>query len=307
MTIQRLFNYWIGKKRSGFYLFLESVFAGMYFVGAMIGSDSPSGFPVMMEQAGFFGFLAGIVAFLIHLNLYAGRGFLKHFEYVDHLPKKQIWSVNSFCMSMFLMLCLVLLPAAAFGLEPLWEAVGRWFTERTHLEEAVYPALHMELEPMGTPDMEALFGEARPTPAWLKLLDHLFRILGVVFIVLMILLIIQIFCRRLWAWITKPRQFDDDEKIYLTPALSIFPKKKTEPKKPLLHNFLSYNERIRRQYRREILTCMKKKKLSPLPSASPMELEQAAGLEHKTLHQLYEKARYGKEECTRDDWNRLSG
>ena len=97
MTIQKLFNYWIGKRRSGFYIFLEFMFAFMYFICVMIDSNSFA-LSVMIKQTGFLGFLFGAILFLIHLNLYANRRFLKHFEDVDHLPKKQIWHVNSVCL-----------------------------------------------------------------------------------------------------------------------------------------------------------------------------------------------------------------
>ncbi len=304
MTIQKLFNYWIGKRRSGFYIFLEFMFAGMYFIGVMIDSNSFA-LSVMIKQTGFLGFLFGAILFLIHLNLYANRRFLKHFEDVDHLPKKQIWHVNSFCMSIFLGLCLILLPLVAFGLEPLWKLLGQWFAEHARLEDAIYPALYMEMEPVDAPDMEALFGEVKPTPAWIKLLDRIFRIFGSILIVMIILFMIQKFFSKLWTWIIKPRQFDDDEKIYLTPALSIFSKEKAEPKQSIFHTFRSYDEKIRRQYRREILSHTKKRKLSLPCSASPSELEQLAGLEQNTLHELYEKARYSKEPCTREDWDKL--
>lgn len=36
---------------------------------------------------------------------------------------------------------------------------------------------------------------------------------------------------RLWAWITKPRHFDGDEKIYLTPTWSLTGSPKAVPKK----------------------------------------------------------------------------
>ena len=87
--------------------------------------------------------------------------------------------------------------------------------------------------------------------------------------------------------------------------MSIFSKEKAEPKQSIFHTFRSYDEKIRRQYRREILSHTKKRKLSLPCSASPSELEQLAGLEQNTLHELYEKARYSKEPCTREDWDKL--
>lgn len=67
-------------------------------------------------------------------------------------------------MTIFLTLTLGALPLSAFCLNPLWQIIARWFAAKTSLDKAVYPALHMEVEPVQAPDLSALFGEAKPTP-----------------------------------------------------------------------------------------------------------------------------------------------
>jgi len=59
---------------------------------------------------------------------------------------------------------------------------------------------------------------------------------------------------------------------------------------------LSEREKTRKQYRRFI---RKHKKQAPNPYDTPIEIEKGAGVEDKeetyTIHQMYEQARYGKE------------
>ncbi len=306
MTIRRLLNYWFGKKRSGFYLFWGFGFGFMYFLGILLQSSVPQALCRALEWAGLAGFLLNVPAFFIHMNLHACHWFLEHFKDTDQLPRKQISLVNSFCMTLFLALCLGILPAAAWGLEPLWQAIGQWFASHTSLDQAVYPALNMELEASQSPDLSALLGEPKPTPRWLLALDELVRGLAYVLLMALVLLAIRSLCLRVWTWITKPRQFDDDEKIYLTPSWSLASGKNKSPKKRTGFISRSYSQRIRRHYQKQLQTLSRKKKI-PLPSwASPRELEQAVGLEQEILHQVYEKARYGKEECSREDWEKAN-
>lgn len=306
MTIRKLLNYWFKEKRTGFYLTLAFISAGIYLVGVLTESSVSGRFPLALRKGGFFSFLALVLLFFIHLNLHSCHWFLEHFKDTDHLPKSQIAHVNSFCMTLFLTLSLVILPLTAYALEPVWQWIRQWFAGRVQPEDAIYPALHMDAEPMNTPNLAELLGDVKPTPVWMEKLDELVRILAGVLLVILMLLAIRGLCRRVWAFITKPRQFDDDEKIYLTPAWSLLSGEKSKTHRTSLFRPRSYNDRIRRQYRREILIHLRKKKLSPSPYASPQELEETAGLTHPVLHQIYEKARYGNRKCTKEDWEMVS-
>lgn len=305
MTIRKLLNYWFKKKRTGFYLWMGMGTAVLYFAGFVLRSASP-GLSIVLHRLGFAGFLMVVTAFFIHLNLHAVHWFLDHFKDTDRLPKKQMAMVNSFCMTLFLCLCLGALPGAAWALEPLWQALGRWFAGRTSLEKAVYPALHMEAEAMDSPDLSSLLGEPKPTPPWVVMLDQFLRAAACVFVAVLLVMAVLAALRSIWAWITRPRQFDSDEKIYLTPTWSLLSKKRPKTEGLLGFRAKTYSEKIRRQYRRDILALSKKKKTILPASSSPSELEQAVGLENPVLHELYEKARYGREECTKSDWQAAS-
>ncbi len=304
MTIRKLLNCWLGKKRSGFYLSLGILSAAAYAAENLI--QSPKSLSLMLKPAGFLGFLATILAFFIHLNLHAAHWLLDHFKDMDRLPKKQIALVNSVSMTVFTVLAAASLPGAAFLLEPLWQLAGRWLSGRMSLDQAVYPALYMQSQPLETPDFSALLADARPTAPWISLLDKIFRTAGTFLLLLLAVLAIRILFSRIWAWIVKPRHFDSDEKIYLTPVWPPSPAGKLLPHKKRKGFRLSYDEKIRQKYRRKILSLSLKRKQTPALSATPAELEQSVELCQPILHQLYEKARYSKSGCTKADWEILS-
>ncbi|MCI8888132.1 MAG: DUF4129 domain-containing protein [Hungatella sp.] len=303
MTIRKLLNYWLSKKRSEFYVFGGLLLGGVYVVGAMLNGSRSA----LLKQIGFFGLLILIPAHFIHANLHAGHWFLDHFKDTDHVPRRQIAYVNSFCMTFFLGVSILAMPAAAYVTEPLWQAIFLWFSRRSHPERAVYPALNMDMKPASPPDMTKIFGEPKPTPAWIQVLDQVFYVLGAILVMILFFMMVKGICRKVWAWITRPRHFDDDEKIYLTPAWTLPSGKREKAGRTSRLWFSSYSGRIRRMYQKEILAGAKKTKVSPSPWASPRELEKAAGVEHPVLHELYEKARYGPEGCSKEDWGRLRG
>lgn len=64
----------------------------------------------------------------------------------------------------------------------------------------------------------------------------------------------------------------------------------------------SPNAFVRRKYMK---TIKKSKKAVPDEWLAPEEIESFAGVDDKTLHNVYEKARYSREGCTAEDKNRL--
>lgn len=221
MTIRRLLNYWFKKKRTGFYLWMGTGAAVLYFVGVMLDSSRSPGLTVLLRRLGFSGFVVVITAFFAHLNLHCVHWFLDHFKDTDHLPKRQMALVNSFCMTLFLCLCLGALPGTAWALEPLWQAIRQWFAGRAGLEDSVYPTLPMKTEAMESPDLSQLLGEAKPTPGWVLTADQVLRAAAIILVAVVLLMAVRAALRGIWAWVTRPRQFDSDEKIYLTPTWAL--------------------------------------------------------------------------------------
>lgn len=309
MTIRKLLNYWFSKKRDSFYLFFVILFMGIYAAGyGMSLYDLPS-MAWKWKTAGFLGFLLTVTFLFIHMNLHASHEFLRIFESQTPIPKKQIQHVNSFCITVFLCITLFAMAGFSFLLEPLWPAIAAWFS--TLSNSASLPPQPEEFPSASVPgpDFAALFGESAPPPAWMKVVDQILNLAGHLLIILLCFFILRAFLSHVWRWITKPRQFDDDEKIYLKPTLFLIPEKKTEKKGPGLSYYLSYSGKIRRYYRNKILSKAQRtfKKSLPPPWASPEELEKASGIEDQTLHQIYEKTRYSQQGGSESDWKTLIG
>ncbi len=316
MAIRKLFNYWISKDRGNFYFALAVLFSLAYLFGTWMQSSGAPELGRRFRLAGFVGFLVLVVVYFVHRNLNAYYDFLEMFKDTDHLPQKQIAYVNSFCMTVFLIAAVILLIVMVFTFEPLWQAISEWFANRPKLEVAQeIPQEYIPLPTPTAPNLQALLGEPEapaPTPAWVSILNQLSEILAIGLLIFGIIYVIRHGAEGVWDFITRPRHFDEDEKIYLKPSLDMLahlapPEAEEAQQKKGLKYFLSYEARIRRHYKKQILTGRKQQHFTETPGewSSPSELEQDAGLDDATLHRLYEKARYSYEECTEDDWKTL--
>jgi len=317
MTVRKLLNYWFGKKREGFYFFLAFLLAVCYLAALAIEQYqlTPHGWnlPMLLRTISFTGTLLLSLLVLAHLNIHACHEFLHLFQKQGHLPRKQIEHVNSFCMTVFLGLSLVGMVIFPFLLDPLWPLIAGWFRNLFQPGSRTAPLLEMEAPtPDMAPNLSELFGEPTPPPAWMEVLNRIFEILGYLLLILTLLFLVWTVLRMIWKWITKPRQFDDDEKIYLHPTLLVpSGPKKDDPssKERGIRYFLSYNGKIRRLYRKRVLSGSRSQKtavnISHFSWASPQELEEVSGLKDAKLHEIYEKARYGPGECTESDWKKL--
>lgn len=315
MTIRKFLNYWFGKKREGFYFFLALLLAGCYLAALAMEEyqlTSQAGIlPGRLKTVSFAGTLLLALLVLAHSNIHARHEFLHLFQKQGHLPRKQIEHVNSFCMTVFLGLSLLCMVLSSLLLDPLWPVLAAWFKNLFHPVSQTVPSAEMEYaESLTAPDLSEMFGESAPSPAWLEVLDRIFEILGHILVILVLFFLFRTVCLMAWRWITKPRHFDDDEKIYLRPTLFLpadKPEKSPEHKEHGIRYYLSYNGKIRRLYRKKILSGSQNTSadMARFSWASPSELEHASGLKDQELHQMYEKARYGPGECTESDWKKL--
>lgn len=315
MTIRKFLNYWFGKKREGFYLFLALLLAGCYLAALAMEEyqlTSHTGIlPGRLKAVSFAGTLLLALLVLAHSNIHARHEFLHLFQKQGHLPRKQIEHVNSFCMTIFLVFSLLCMVFFSLVLEPLWPILLTWFQHLFRPGSQTPPPAETEyFESFQAPALTQILSEAASPPAWLEVLDRIFEILGYILVILVLLFLFRTVCLMAWRWITKPRHFDDDEKIYLRPTLLLpadRPEKSPKQKEHGIRYYLSYNGRIRRLYRKKILSGSQNASadMALFFWASPSELEHASGLKDQELHQMYEKARYGSAECTESDWKKL--
>lgn len=298
---RKLLNWWISKKREGFYILLALLFSALYMAGFLMESSRPS-CSAMLKQVGFTGFLLTAALALLHIHLHGNYQFLNLFRDMDHLPKKQMELVGSFSMTVFLAITFLGMLSASLGLDPLWHMLYTWFTSLFQPAAAEPEPLIMPEAVPAMPDLARLLGEPEAAPPWTETLDLILQAVGCILMAVILFLILRSALRAAWTWLTRPRHLDDDEKIYFKPAFLPSALHKQEPIRQTLRRHLSYNGKIRRHYRKQILILAKKKKLRPQAWASPDELEKAVELDHETLHQLYEKARYSHLECSEEDW-----
>lgn len=305
---RRLFNAWISQKHTNLHLLLAILFLLSFLTGKLLESSAVSGaLAHRLQSVGSFGLFGLLLLLFLHQNLYGSCRFLAMFHDADHLPKKQLGEVSFFCM-LFLLTAGALLMAGGAWLAPLcWSALARLFTGKPVTAPAESPVLYSRT-PQGLPDLSSLAKDTGPAPAWVQALDRLLYILGIIFIAVLLLSAFLTAARKLYRFLTHKRQWDDDEKIRLTPSLLRAPHTIQKPAAPPFHSghAASPGERLRKHYRKKIITGLRQQHSHPAPGASPAELEASAALHDPMLHQLYEKARYSHTACTTEDLKSLA-
>ncbi len=312
MAMRKILNYWFSKRRENFYIVLAVLCAAVWAASWLMERNELSPalalIPPRLRIASYIGAIVLCIAVFIHININSLHEFMDLFNGTDHFPLKQISLVNSFCMTIFLIIAVIAAIVLSFALSPIWPAIAAWFYGILHSREVLPPEVtEEEAAPQamtGMMDVSALTAEQGPPPAWLDVAEALIGIIAVAAIAVFIVFMIRYIFKAVWRFITRPRNFDDDEKIYLKPTFSLkndnVPEKTDESP---LHSLFSrsYDVRIRRLYKDTI----RKKGKTPPAWAAPGEIEEASGIKDRTLHELYEKARYGSSSCTQEDWNIL--
>ena len=241
------------------------------------------------------------------------RSLLKLYEQNEKLhrfPRNRIAEGNRIALGGFCALItagMVLLPVSGFD---------RFLKRRGHLLLNVLRKIFsglggaeelIEEEPEMAGQMPFLPGEFREaSPFW----QTLFQILEKVFILLFLAAAVYVICRILYNIYKKYHETvlsDGDRVEFLSPAKG--DKKESLGKERRKSGFFaprSVNETIRRYYKKKIERTAVKK----VPeSSTPQEIEKAAGLwekeEIREFHEIYEKARYGKEKCGQEECSRM--
>lgn len=259
---------------------------------------------------------AWLANFLLHMNLRSLNSYLYSRRGIANLPGKQIVSTNRGLMIVFSVLALVImLVVPLIPLDHIVSSIGiairdflRWvFSHFSSEEEAVVETVAESLAPSGQASM---FGEVKTTPAWLKMLyDILFGVIAFVVsagalvgIGYAILMLIHRFYKPTAA-AGDMQEFIEEE----TESSFIQDSEKKE-KDSLFSQLFHPNAAIRKRFKKQIQkgSASNKKAGNTIPiSLTPAELEEYAGLSDdertRLLHTLYEKARYSKEGCTKED------
>lgn len=307
MSIRKLMNYWFQKSRDGFYIFFGILAAGLYALGTALGhyfQESTLSWSLKLSAVILAIFLG--LLYLVHENLHSLHSFWDMFHQTDHFPEKQLSHVNAFCMTIFLLISVLVLSVVPPLFDPLWAWIWRGLQYLTRTSSSAPVEIEQTTSTLlNQPDLlPALAEQAVEAPAWMKFLDQLLGVLAVFLLLLLAVLVLWQIARSIWKFFTKPRHFDDDEKIYLKPSLHL----DSDAPKAGFRRAMAFlpartpGEKIRRLYRQRILKHFSKKATGILPRwASPSELEETCGMDQPALHELYEKARYGNVSCTKED------
>ena len=285
-----------------------AVFVILYIVGTLTHNN------LVTTVNYYLGFLYTLLIILyqngVHLN-----GYLEYNNSVENIPVRQIRKNNTMIMSVFMavvILMMIFLPMTGMsnlivllgkGLRAALVFILGLFSKESAqeiVEETTAPAME---------DMQGGFdGLVDDTPAWLTALyNSLSLALGVVVgILLFAALITAIY--KLIKKFYRPNFENNDEAVFLDPLQGSDDMDRSGRfQRPLWLSF-DPNSVIRKQYRKMIL---KRKKRVDRNSYTPEELENYVEVpedeRRAKLHGLYEKARYSRDGCSREDVQALKG
>lgn len=284
-------------------------FVLLFFVAALLKETK-------LQNIIYWVTFAWIADFLIYTNLNSLNSYLYSRRGIANLPGKQIISTNRALMIVFSILALIImLIVPLIPLDHIVSSIGiairdflRWiFSHFSAEEQTVVETVAESLAPSGQMSM---IDEVKATPAWLKMLyDILFGIIAFVVsagvlvgIGYAILLLVHRFYKPTSAT-GDMQEFIDEE----TESSFLQDTEKRE-KESFFSQLFHPNASIRKYFKKRIqkANASNKKNGAIIPSSlTPEELEKYAGLPDeertKLLLTLYEKARYSKEGCTKED------
>lgn len=278
------------------------LFLVVYFTGTYFQNEFLRNYAVL--SAGSYFILCNF-----HINLTEMELFVQMHASLERLPVKKLGRTNQMMMwflSGFTVIMMLLSPF--LGMEHVLTAAGRilrnllqWLLNLIPRgasgdlaqEEAVKQMLM-------SADME------KEIPRWLEIIYQFLDILGICIFICMILGVIFLLLRKLYQYYCQFYQETEEngDKIerLIAPPKGETRKKLGQKRKERLFWDFSWNARIRKHYKKQIWRAYHGETV-PL-ERTPRELEEVLELDsgqREILHRCYEKARYGNEECTREE------
>lgn len=229
-------------------------------------------------------------------------GFVKENIRIANLPAGTMRKIgNGILLAGITGLLLFMIPAAVYHKEPLenlrFDPLDTDGQITEFYEETAEPDYLME-------ELLQLKSHAKKTPEWMKKFSELLSTLtlaGIIYAAVKIVL--KAIQRALESFADE----EEDEIIFLGKEDSSMTEKKRMLKQDRKEEFRSPDRKIRRMYKKRIRRTLREK---PSGNETPLELEYKARLYENNepekgdidrIHELYEKARYGKEPCTQEE------
>lgn len=251
-------------------------------------------------------FVVDIFSVLIHTNQQGIYDYMRMNKDVSHVPKRQIYLINTLLLTGFLILtggCMFLFVHLPYrnvidAVKTVFVAVIRWI-------------LQLLLRKGSAPEEEIITQETEPffqnlprsqNVSWFaRILEYLFLIIAVVSIAAILVLLLVAIYRKL----TSRREGTElDKREFVSPKMERKKVKRTSSGEKLRFFDRSTEGRIRKLYYRSIRRRLRSGK-TPSRSMTPSQIEALASLSQNPgadqLHEAYEKARYDTEGCTKED------
>lgn len=227
------------------------------------------------------------------------KEFIKTNQKIANLPVETMQKAGTWILKILLLvLLLVLLPSVMYGKDPIAEAIAGYQSKETAVE-----LLEVQdgdsMAGMESMNLAKMLGAKQQVivPKWVRQFVNVLMYLiftGIVFVLL------QAIYQNIKKAGTAFSEEDEDEILFLheeSETREALSKKKRE-----VDSFFSPNKKIRRLYKK---TIQKADKIRPIGTETPAELEEKAGLSKdfkmQKLHTYYEKARYSRDGCTKEE------
>lgn len=268
---------------------------GLIFVLLYLGVLSSHRYTLLYPMLGILG--AEFCVCLAYVYLESLDQFMQVNIRVANLPVHSMKRIGTaILLSGLTGLVLFMLPAVIYHEEPLTKL--RFEPVEMGGEEIIYHEEDGGNDPM-MEELMKLRAQAKETPKWLKQVSEILSVLTLIGIAYLALRLVYAALRRA----VDAFSDDGDEVVFLRKEDGREGIRRL-PKMIFREGKLSPNKKIRRSYKRLIRRTLKER---PPGYETPLELEIRAGLyedgneKMPRIHELYEKARYGREQCTGEE------
>lgn len=252
-------------------------------------------------------FIVDIFSVLIHTNQQGIYDYMRMNKDVSHVPKQQIYLINTLLLTGFLILtggCMFLFVHLPYrevidAVKTFFITIIRWIVQLLFHHNP--PAQEEELVTQETepffPSLPRFDGVS-----WLaQILEYLFMIIAVVCISAILVTLLVAIYRKLTA---RREGTELDEREFVSPKMERKKVERTASREKLRFFDRSTEGRIRKLYYRSIRRRLRSGK-TPARSMTPSQIEALASLSQNPgadqLHEAYEKARYDTESCAKED------
>lgn len=267
-----------------------SVFLIVYFVAIFAKRH-------MLLPTIFYILMAEIFVIYIHASIVRMKSFILNNRRIANLPVRTMQIMQRAVLAVTLLLLLLfILPSVFYGKEPLTR-ISEWKIERTGAVEVELESEQQAKENDSMEAMQELFGaeEQQEMPQWAQQLFEILFYLIFASGVTAVLICLYRYLRRMMQNFANGQ--GEDEIILLgTDETELLSGKRKSKGWGLAR---TPQMKIRKAYKKLIRKNLKEQ---PSGSETPSDLEKKAGLQDTVLlHSLYEKARYSKEQCTKEE------